>query len=204
MIYCIFHYSNYPIFPFIERVQWLAREKGISTILVAGSSGSYFHPADTIIQMDHYRPTDITAFAKKEAAAFPAIQPSVPEKLQPDFNRKIYPDAGFREERRTKMKTQGMESILVNHESIDLRYVEQIADPEQVNALSSLFRFAQLSIFNGKMTMQEAVGMIMQKLDTQGLELLAEGGRVAPNLAMPRRQEIFACLNRCRSLCIKS
>ena len=35
-------------------------------------------------------------------------------------------------------------------------------------------------------------------------ELLAEGGRVAPNLAMPRKQEIFACLNRCRSLCIKS
>lgn len=200
----VIHHSHEPITPFIERVQWLAREKGISTILVAGSSGSYFHPADTIIQMDHYRPTDITAFAKKEAESFPAIQPSVPENPQPDFNRKIHPDPGFREERRTKMKTQGMESILINHESIDLRYVEQIADSEQVNALASIFRFAQLSVFNGRITMQEAVRIIMQKLDTQGLELLAEGGRVAPNLAMPRKQEIFACLNRCRSLCIKS
>ena len=55
-----------PITPFIERVQWLSDTQGISSILVAGSSGSYFHVADTILQMDHYKPVDITAFAKKK------------------------------------------------------------------------------------------------------------------------------------------
>lgn len=59
-----------PITPFIERVQWLSEKKGTSTILVAGSSGSYFHVADTIIQMERYKPVDITTFAKKEAQAF--------------------------------------------------------------------------------------------------------------------------------------
>ena len=49
-----------PITPFIDRVQELSCQYKISTILVAGSSGSYFHKADCIIQMDHYLPKDIT------------------------------------------------------------------------------------------------------------------------------------------------
>ncbi len=54
---------------------------GISTILVAGSSGAYFHMADHIIQMDRYIPMDITALAKREAAAFPLQgQPPLPAK----------------------------------------------------------------------------------------------------------------------------
>ena len=35
-----------PITPFIERVRSLYEEHGISSIIVAGSSGSYFHVAD--------------------------------------------------------------------------------------------------------------------------------------------------------------
>ena len=37
-----------------------ATKAGISTILVAGSSGAFFHIADTVIQMDSYHPLDIT------------------------------------------------------------------------------------------------------------------------------------------------
>ena len=76
-----------PITPFIERVQWLSDTQGISSILVAGSSGSYFHVADTILQMDHYKPVDITAFAKKEAESFPSIQPSAPAGAVADYRR---------------------------------------------------------------------------------------------------------------------
>ena len=60
-----------PITPFIDRIRELYDRFGISTILVAGSSGAYFHPADRIIQMDHYLPREITDLAKQEAAAFP-------------------------------------------------------------------------------------------------------------------------------------
>ena len=149
--------SQEPITPFIERVQWLAHEKEVSTILVAGSSGSYFHVADTVIQMDHYRPVDITAFAKKEAEVFPSIRPSSPEKSSPDYHRIVQPDPSFREDRRIKMKTMGVDGISVNHENIDLRYLEQLADPEQVNTLSSLLRYAQLHIFNGRRTDRKSV-----------------------------------------------
>lgn len=189
-----------PITPFIERVQWLSVEKEISTILVAGSSGSYFHAADTIIQMNHYKPVDITAFAKKEAEAFPSVQPSAPSRTEPDYVRIIHPDSAFKEDRRLKMKSMGVEGISVNRENIDLRYLEQLADPEQVNALASLLRYAQLHIFNGRNTMQESVKEIEDLLNQKGLLLLADGGRIPPNLAMPRIQEIFACLNRFRGL----
>ena len=43
-------------------------------MIVAGSSGAYFHIADTILQMDRYEPKDITGYAKKEAEAFSCDQ----------------------------------------------------------------------------------------------------------------------------------
>ncbi|MCB6367859.1 ABC-ATPase domain-containing protein, partial [Intestinibacillus massiliensis] len=46
--------SKEPITPFLERAGQLYEQAGISTILVAGSSGAFFHIADTIIQMDCY------------------------------------------------------------------------------------------------------------------------------------------------------
>ena len=49
-----------PITPFLERAEDLYKKAGISTILVAGSSGAFFHIADTIIQMDSYHPVDIS------------------------------------------------------------------------------------------------------------------------------------------------
>ena len=196
----VVHRNQEPITPFIERVQWLSRKKGISTILVAGSSGSYFHVADTIIQMDHYKPMDITAFARQEAAAFPSITPSAPKKTQPDFDRKPKPDRSFNEDRKVKMKSLGTDGISVNHETIELRYLEQLVDPEQVNALSAIVRYSQIHLLDGRKTMQQIVAMLQEILKTEGLDALAEGASVSSPMALPRTQEIFACLNRYRSL----
>ena len=70
----VIHRDMEPITPFIDRIRELYENYGISTVIVAGSSGSYFHIADTIIQMDRYVPKDITAYAKKEAENFPMIR----------------------------------------------------------------------------------------------------------------------------------
>ena len=48
----VIHRDMEPITPFIDRIRELYENYGISTVIVAGSSGSYFHIADTIIQMD--------------------------------------------------------------------------------------------------------------------------------------------------------
>ena len=70
----VIHRDMEPITPFIERVRELYREYGISTVLVAGSSGSYFQIADQIVQMDKYVPKEITELAKKAAADYPALK----------------------------------------------------------------------------------------------------------------------------------
>ncbi|NCB94503.1 MAG: isopentenyl-diphosphate delta-isomerase [Clostridia bacterium] len=196
----VVHKDQEPITPFIERVQYLSEKKEISTILVAGSSGSYFHVADKIVQMDRYRPIDITDFAKKEAMAFPSIVPSIPEADSADHNRLIKPDADFREDRRLKIKPLGIDGISINRQNIDLRYVEQLTDPEQVNALALILRYMQLHLFDGKLTLQDAVSKLEAQLSTQGFSLISDSNRIPPNLAMPRLQEVFACINRFRDL----
>ena len=70
-----------PITPFIERATDLFKQAGISTVLVAGSSGAYFFIADTVIQMDSYRPFDITESVKKACGSCV----SKPETSAPGF-----------------------------------------------------------------------------------------------------------------------
>lgn len=191
-----------PITPFIDRVQELFTQYHISTILVAGSSGSYFHKADCILQMDHYLPKDITEFAKQEAAAFPIPNDLVKPCTAPSFHRIVKSDFNFKKNDRIKLKTQGRDSVLINKETIDLRYVEQLADSEQLSSLGILVKYAQLHIFDGKKTLSEAVEELCRMLDKKGLPAVCEGSYVPCGYAVPRKQEIFACLNRYRSLVI--
>ena len=58
-----------PITPFIERVRGLYERAGVSTILVAGSSGAFFSVADLVVQMDAYRPEDVTERVREICAA---------------------------------------------------------------------------------------------------------------------------------------
>ena len=122
----VIHREMEPITPFIERIRELYEKQGISTVIVAGSSGAYFHIADTILQMDRYEPKDITGYAKKEAEAFPAISLSQEPARQPDFKRCPIANADLKGNDRIKMKTMGKEAVMINKEMIDLRYVEQI------------------------------------------------------------------------------
>ena len=59
-----------PITPLIDRIRGLYEKYGISSVIVAGSSGAYFDVADHVIMMDRYVPKDITAAAKKEAELY--------------------------------------------------------------------------------------------------------------------------------------
>lgn len=196
----VIHPKAEPITPFINRVQELYSNYGISTVLVAGSSGSYFHKAGCIIQMERYLPKDITAFAKEEAAAFPIPEESIAPGEQPSFQRIVKIDNKFKSNDRIKMKTLGMDSVMLNHDTIELRYVEQLADSEQLYALGCLVKYAQLQVFDGKKTLTEVVDILDQLLQEKGLAAVCGSSYVPSGLAMPRRQEIFACLNRYRGL----
>lgn len=188
-----------PITPFIERVRGLYEAMGISTILVAGSSGAYFHVADCVIQMDCYVPEEITKRAKETAAADgPGIQPLKTEAVT--YARVPSEIKCVKRDDRLKMKVLGRDSLQVDKEVIELRGVEQIADTEQIAALGYLLKYAGLHLVDGKCAMTEIVDLLEQKIGRDGLAALADDGYLPVNLALPRRQEIFACFNRCRSL----
>ena len=196
----VIHREMEPITPFIERIRELYENYGISTVIVAGSSGAYFHIADSIIQMDRYVPKDITVRAKKEAENFPQI--SVPEQPaeKPTYDRVPRPDKAFRGNDRIKMKTMGKESVMINRDTIDLRYLEQIADNEQVAALGYCVRYAQKHLIDGKKNLIQIVDELEEVMQNKSLAELCESTSSVSCMAVPRRQEIFACFDRYRAL----
>lgn len=196
----VIHRDMEPITPFIDRILELYQIYGISTVIVAGSSGAYFHIADTIIQMDRYEPKEITKLAKETAKDFPAMSGMENPAEKPVFIRCPRQGRGFKPNDRIKMKTMGKEMVQLNRENIDLRYVEQLADTEQVSALGYCVRYAEKHLFQGKDSIQNVVDKLEEKICREGLSSLCESNASVANLAMPRRQEIFACLNRYRGL----
>lgn len=198
-----------PITPFIERARFLYEKCGISSVLVAGSSGAYFYIADTILQMDRYVPKDITEFAKKEAGQYasaaaavqgrPAVQ-KLPDPALPSFQRVPTCNMALRRDDRLKTRTRGTDDVQLGHENIDLRYLEQLADHEQTAALSYILALAEKNLLDGRKTMTQLVDAICALMDQKGLAGLSSGGYLPTDLAMPRRQEIFACFNRYRGL----
>jgi len=199
----VVHPEEEPITPFIERVGELYEKLGVSSIIVAGSSGTYFHVADTIIQMDHYTPKDVTAFAKEEAAGFPMVRSQGRPFKAPAFKRVPLPGRELKDDRRAKVKTMGRDMIQLNKQSIDLHSVEQLVDSEQTRALGYMLLYAQRELCSQNRTIKEIVTEILQEVKENGLSSVAGSNTYHSTLAMPRRQEIFACFNRYREIKFK-
>ncbi len=193
-----------PITPFISRVRGMYEDLGVSSVIVAGSSGAFFHMADTIIQMKEYVPIDITQKAKEAAAACEDMGAEDADDARkfPPFNRKRCPgpDMALRKEDRIKMKAMGTSEISICKENVELRYLEQLKDQEQSMALAYLLKYAQLKMMDGRKDLRQIGDLLEEQLDGSGLESLFERGDVSSQLARPRKQEILACINRYRKL----
>lgn len=196
----VVHRDSEPITPFIDRVRELDKQFGISTILVVGSSGSYFHKADCIVQMDRYLPKEITEFAQNEAKHYPAAEQPVPAGAMPGFGRYPRANRAVRDNDRVKVKHSGTDSISVNRDNVEMRLVEQLVDAEQLAALGYILAYAEKNVFDGKRSMQEIVAYLWEMIEKKGLVAVCGGSYLPSNLALPRKQEIFACLNRYRGL----
>ncbi len=205
-----------PITPFLERARYLYEKAGVSTILVAGSSGAFFYIADKILQMDCYRPVDITDHVKSLCKDHTAPRIQAPDFMIPDFIRSLPPanrngrdgrrgyggrtgrgGSGDNRHEHMKVKTFGRDSFSLDKETIDMRYVEQLADSEQTNALAHLLRYGLEQVIDGKRTVRQAVQILYDILDKQGWEPFCSS-YVPCGLAKPRKQEIFSCINRFR------
>lgn len=202
-----------PITPFLERARALYEQEGISTILVAGSSGAFFYIADHILQMDCYRPLDITDHVKELCKEHTSPRIQAPGFQTPDYQRilpsyKRSKNRGGRDYRgnrqgndnrheHMKVKTFGRDSFSLDRETVDLRYVEQLADSEQTNALAHLLRYGLEQVIDGRRTVRQVVRILADTLEQKGWEPFC-GSYIPCGLARPRIQEIYACLNRFR------
>lgn len=188
-----------PITPFLERAGDLYRRAGISTILVAGSSGAFFHIADLVLQMDNYQAKDITAQVKELCKEYPLASPDVPEFSLPSSKRVFTAPASSRDDRKdSKVKVYGKDSFSLGKNTVDLRYIEQIADAEQTAALGGLLRYAKENLADGKKTIPQIVDLLEKLLREKGLSGINTSSYTPCGYAMPRRQEIFSCFNRYR------
>ena len=78
--------------------------------------------------------------------------------------------------------------------------MEQIVDSDQNAALCKALIIAVERLTDGRKTLTEIVDELMKQLDKDGPKILFAGNKPEAGLAIPRRQEIFACLNRFRPL----
>ena len=225
-----------PITPFIERARDLYEKAGISTIMVAGSSGAYFYIADTILQMDCYKPHDITEKTKAFCAGYGA-EPitSAPGFILPPKGRKLSEkkavssaplskgsfsqetqgqkpfgrgghagprgrDSRSGREDRIKVKVFGKDSIQIDRSPVDLRFVEQLIDPEQTNTLSQILRYCVEHQLLDRFPLTQAAEILLKEIEKGGIAAIGDSSYAACGMAMPRVQEIFACLNRYRNV----
>jgi predicted ABC-class ATPase len=190
--------TSEPITPFVDRIRELRDQLEVSTLLVMGGSGDYFDHADLVIQMDGYRPRDVTAEAREIASGHLTgrreeresdLRPTAPRKL---VIRSIDPE---RRRGRWKIQARGIDTLVIGRSNIDLRAVEQIEDPSQLRAIGWIL--GRLSEHGENEC--EPLALIRHMLDR-----LREGdwqwlsGRPDGDLAVPRAHEVMAALNRLR------
>lgn len=198
-----------PITPFLERALDLKEKAGVSTILVAGSSGAFFHIADHILMMDCYKPVDITERVKALCRERTAPRTKAPDFVLPEFDRvmpayvrKEKGDRGHgrgaeRRHEHMKVKAMGLESFSLDRETVNIRYLEQINDAEQTEALACLLRRGLEQTFDGRKTVRQSAEELMNALDKEDFSAIS-GSYIPCGLARPRIQDLYACINRFR------
>ncbi len=192
--------TSEPITPFLDRVRELRDVLGVSTVLVMGGSGDYFDHADTIIQMDAYRPRDVTADAHSIANKHPtgrAEEHAGP--LSQPRNRLLVPKS-IKAERKpgiVKIGVRGLDTLIIGRTDIDLRAVEQLVDPCQLRSIGWILAHLSKSGQAGKDLIPE-IRRLLDKL--KGTQWDSLTGHPDGDLALPRVAEVMAALNRLRGV----
>ncbi|MCP4114298.1 MAG: ABC-ATPase domain-containing protein [Desulfobacteraceae bacterium] len=195
--------ENEPITPFVDRVQQLHREQGISTVLVMGGSGDYFAVADQVIQMTNYEPSDVSEQARtivethdtgrrnEGRGELGGIRLRIPVKKS---------FSAFTREGRQRIKNQGDRAIVFGSTLIDLWDLEQIVHISQTRAMGRAILHA-MQYMDGKRTLEQVMNLVERDLDEKGLDILMPF--VVGDLARFRPLELAAAINRMRTLKVR-
>ena len=102
-----------------------------------------------------------------------------------------------------KVKTIDTDTISLNKENIDVRYLEQIMDRGQTIGIGYLLKYAMEEVVDNQKNMVEIVDELYKKMDKCGYSSLIPKGYSAGFPVLPRKQEVMAAWNRFRKLEIK-
>lgn len=184
-----------PITTLLRHIRGIYKKLGISFIIVVGSSGDYLSVADFVLQMDHYKVKDVTKEAKAICEEY-GIAGQYPENeiAVPAFSRKLKP---VKPDRR-KIKSMGADTVLIDREAIDVRYLEQIVESGQTTALAYMMNWI-LDNVKTEEDIQHLIERMYTMIEKRGMEAVIPANYSAGHPVLPRKQELYACLSRYRS-----
>ena len=99
---------------------------------------------------------------------------------------------------RLRTKVLGGVDIRVGSVGSDMRFVEQMIDTEQAKTLSLIVKECMERDLLSRLSVHAVVDTIWAELVEKGFEAVSGTRTLECGMAMPRREEIFACINRLR------
>jgi len=190
-----------PITPFIDKVQKIYKEYGVSTILVMGGSGDYFDVADTVIMMDEYRPCCVTGKAREIAAKHEVKRKDEGGASFGEFsNRKPNPSSfnARRGKREVKIDVKGLNGILYGTDFIDLSCLEQLVDVSQTRCIGFLIHYYANHYLDKGEDLREGLEKAMRDVEKGGFDILLP--YKVGDFALPRIYDVAGAINRMRCL----
>ncbi|GAA1096377.1 ABC-ATPase domain-containing protein [Pseudonocardia alni] len=179
-----------PLVPFVERVRPLHRGHGVSTVLVMGGSGEYLDRADTVVLLQDYTASEVTGRAREIAGrADEAGDTAFPAFARREFDPRSV-DASVRGRRRVTARGRGR--LTFGADDIDLSAIAQLADPGQTTGVGCALAALDLR----GVTLAQALDRLEEAVRREGPDAITRGAPV--DVAVPRRHEVAAALNRLR------
>jgi predicted ABC-class ATPase len=191
-----------PITPFIDKVQLLYSDHGVSTVLAIGGSGDYFDVADLVIRMVEYTPSDTTGEAKSIAQRYRAERKSEGGSRFGDITKRIPISGSFdpsKGRRDVRISSKGLHSIEFGTWRIDLGAVEQLVHLSQTRTIGDAIHYST-RYMDGKRTMCEVIEGVSRDIAENGLNVV--GSRFAGDYAYFRGLELASAINRLRTLSV--
>ena len=144
----------------------------------------------------HFQPHLVTAKAKKIAHFYPEERDIETRKKFPELNSRLWDFNRLRFDRGRKeyvIEVRGLDALLIGRNSVDTRYLEQLAEPGQLETCGWVLKaFKQSTNRSGV----DEICNLLNKIQNEGF-----GSLVSYNnglLALPRVQEVWAVINRIR------
>jgi predicted ABC-class ATPase len=189
-----------PITTFIDKVESLYSNKGISTILVSGGIGDYFDVSNIIIQMKNYNPIDVTGRAyeisrstfNKRLCEGKEHQISINERVPVKDCINPYNDYNKKSVYSTEINR-----INFGKNIIDLTDLEQLIELSQTKAIAEAILYINKYI-DGKTPLKEIIHKLMSDIEKNGLDIL--NNKASGYFAGFRGLELAFAINRLRAL----